>query len=140
MQRSLLPVRPSRPASARRAVGAFALSAGVLLLAGCDALGIESASVASARRDAEGKAIGAACRHAGRSIEACYGANRKAEKASVFAGWREMNDYMRENQIPETNEAAASAAAPAASGGRAALARAARPQAARAAAGHDDAG
>ncbi|HZE91920.1 MAG TPA: hypothetical protein VE029_09495, partial [Rhizobacter sp.] len=42
---------------------------------------------------------GGACRHAGRAIEDCYTLNRKAEKASVFAGWRDMNDYMRENKI-----------------------------------------
>jgi hypothetical protein len=70
-----------------------------LLLPGCDMLGIESASSIAARREAEGKAIGGACRHAGRAIEDCYALNRKAEKAAVFAGWREMNDYMRENKI-----------------------------------------
>ncbi len=70
-----------------------------VLLAGCDMLGIESASAIAAQREAEGKAIGGACRHAGRAIEDCYALNRKADKAAVFAGWREMNDYMRENKI-----------------------------------------
>ncbi len=70
-----------------------------LLLAGCDQLGIESASAIAARKEADGKAIGGACRHAGRAIEDCYGMNRRAEKAAIFAGWREMNDYMRENKI-----------------------------------------
>lgn len=70
-----------------------------VLLAGCDLLGIEGATAVAARREAEGKAIGGACRHAARSIEACYAANRKADKAAIFAGWREMNDYMRENKI-----------------------------------------
>jgi hypothetical protein len=73
------------------------------LLAGCDvvvgALGIESPEKVAALREAEGKAIGGACRHAGRAIEDCYALNKKAEKASVFAGWRDMNDYMRENKI-----------------------------------------
>jgi hypothetical protein len=69
------------------------------LLAGCDQLGIESASAVAARKDAEGKAVGGACRHAGRAIEDCYAMNRKADKAAVFAGWRDMNDYMRENKI-----------------------------------------
>ena len=73
------------------------------LLAGCDmiggALGIESPEKVAAMREADGKAIGGACRHAGRAIEDCYALNKKAEKASVFAGWREMNDYMRENKI-----------------------------------------
>ena len=73
------------------------------LLAGCDmiggALGIESPEKVAAMREADGKAIGGACRHAGRAIEDCYALNKKAEKASVFAGWRDMNDYMRENKI-----------------------------------------
>ena len=73
------------------------------LLAGCDvvvgALGIESPEKVAAVREADGKAIGGACRHAGRAIEDCYALNRKADKASVFAGWRDMNDYMRENKI-----------------------------------------
>jgi hypothetical protein len=68
-------------------------------LAGCDQLGIESASQVAARREAEGKAIGAGCRHAARSVEACYALNRKADKAAVFTGWKEMNEYMAENKI-----------------------------------------
>lgn len=76
----------------------FALSA-PLWLTGCDVLGIETATAVAAKREAEGKAVGGACRHAGRSIEDCYANNRRADKAAVFAGWREMNDYMRENDI-----------------------------------------
>jgi hypothetical protein len=70
-----------------------------MLACGCDQLGIEGAGAGAARREAEGKAIGGACRHAARSIEQCYAANRRADKAAVFAGWREMNDYMRENKM-----------------------------------------
>jgi hypothetical protein len=70
-----------------------------LLLVACDQLGLESATALAARREGEGKAIGAGCRHAARSVEVCYGNNKKADKAAVFAGWREMNDYMRENKI-----------------------------------------
>ncbi len=83
-------------------------------LVGCDQLGIESATQAAARREAEGKAIGAGCRHAARSVEACYAQNKKADKASVFAGWKEMNEYMAENKIeavPPTPEPAAVVAA-----------------------------
>ncbi len=69
------------------------------VVAGCDQLGIESPAVAAAKREAEGKAIGAGCRHAARSVEACYGLNKRADKAAIFAGWREMNDYMRENKL-----------------------------------------
>ena len=86
-----------------------------LLAAGCDQLGIESASAIAARKEADGKAIGGACRHAARAIEDCYTLNRRADRAAVYAGWREMNEYMRENKLepvvpqiqPETNVAAA---------------------------------
>ncbi len=70
-----------------------------VFLSGCDALGIDSPEKLAAVRDADGKAIGGACRHAGRAIEDCYALNKKADKAAVFAGWRDMNDYMRENKI-----------------------------------------
>ncbi len=75
---------------------AFAATA---LLVGCDALGIETGTQLAAKREAEGKAVGGACRHAGRAIEDCYTLNRKTEKAAVYAGWREMDDYMRENKL-----------------------------------------
>ncbi len=69
------------------------------LLAGCEQLGIESPEKIAAAKQAEGSAVGGACRHAGRAIEDCYALNKKADKAAVFAGWREMNDYMRDNKI-----------------------------------------
>ena len=96
----------------RRTLVAPLFAAGLLLLTGCDMLGIESASAVAGRREAEGKAVGGACRHAGRAIEDCYALNKKADKAAVFAGWREMNDYMRENKID--NVAPQAAPAPAA--------------------------
>src|SRR6187402_676972 len=70
-----------------------------VLLAGCDALGIESAEKIAAARQADGRAIGGACRHAARAIEDCYAIYRKADRSAIFAGWRDMNDYMRENKI-----------------------------------------
>jgi hypothetical protein len=78
---------------------AIALIASPMLLAGCDLLGGESAEAAAARKEAEGRAVGGACRHAGRAIEDCFALNRRADKAAVFAGWREMNDYMRDNKV-----------------------------------------
>lgn len=77
----------------------FAVLTAAALLAGCDMLGLDSPEKLAAAREADGKAIGGACRHAGRAIEDCYALNRKADRAAVFAGWREMNDYMRENKI-----------------------------------------
>ncbi len=86
------------------------LSASTLLLlatlplaGGCDQLS-ELLELPNPKKDAlrlegEGRAIGGACRHAGRSLEDCYTLNSSAEKSSVFAGWREMNDYMMEHKI-----------------------------------------
>ncbi len=79
------------------------LSAALLCAAlgatGCNLFGGESADAVAARREADGKAVGGACRHAGRAIEDCYTLNRRTDKAAVYAGWREMNDYMRENKL-----------------------------------------
>ena len=82
-----------------------------LWLAGCDQLGIESALVVAAKREAEGKAIGAGCRHSARSVEQCYSQNKRADKASVFAGWKDMNQYMAENKIESVPPPAEPAAA-----------------------------
>ena len=90
--------RADKPAM-RPLLAPLLLSALCLALAGCDQLGIESASTTKARSEADGKAIGGACRHAGRAIEDCYTLNKKAEKAAVYAGWREMSEYMAENKL-----------------------------------------
>ena len=84
----------------RRSALAFVLALpATVLLGGCDMLGIESAEKIAASREADGKAIGSACRHAGRAIEDCFAIYKKADRSAVFAGWRDMNDYMRENKI-----------------------------------------
>jgi hypothetical protein len=74
-----------------------------LLLAACEQLGIEDpakvAAAAAAAKEAEGKAVGSACRQTGRVLEDCYALNPKAQKSAVFAGWRDMDGYMRENKI-----------------------------------------
>jgi hypothetical protein len=88
-----------------------------LSLGGCDLFGGggESAEALATRKEAEGKAVGGACRHAGRAIEDCYVLNKRADKAAVFAGWREMNDYMRDNKVdmvaPQISPSAAETAA-----------------------------
>jgi len=68
-------------------------------LAGCDALGVESATQINAKREAEARAIGSACRYALRGIEDCFAGNSWAGKAAVFEGWKEMDQYMRDNQL-----------------------------------------
>jgi hypothetical protein len=77
----------------------LALLAILSTLAGCDQLGLEAASVTAARVEADGKAVGAACRHGGRAIEDCFTLNKRVDKAAIYAGWREMDDYMRENKL-----------------------------------------
>ena len=81
----------------------------LVILAGCDQLGLESATATAARREAEGRAVGGACRHAGRAIEDCFALNRKTDKAAIYAGWREMDDYMRENKEQGVRPALAAA-------------------------------
>lgn len=74
-----------------------------LALTGCDQinqkLGLEDLGKKDARLEAEGKAVGSACRQSGRAIEDCYAIYTWVPKAGVFEGWREMDAYMRENKI-----------------------------------------
>lgn len=70
-----------------------------LTLSACDMLGLNSDAKQRALTEADGKAVGSGCRHAGRAIEDCYTLNPTASRAAVFAGWKEMNDYMTKNNI-----------------------------------------
>jgi hypothetical protein len=69
-----------------------------LLIAGCDQLGL-GPDPRIAQREADARAIGAACRHAMRGIEDCYRLNERVSKTAIFEGWKEMDQYMRENKI-----------------------------------------
>ena len=80
----------------------LAATAVALLLSGCDKIPGLGPDPRIAQREAEAKAIGGACRHALRGLEDCYTLNPKAAKASVFAGWKDMDAYMRENKIEGT--------------------------------------
>ena len=80
---------------------ALLLIALIPLLAGCEQLGLENQAAEQAREEAEGKAIGGGCRQTGRPLEECYQNHRKSSKAAIYAGWREMDAYMRENKIEE---------------------------------------
>jgi len=66
----------------------------LLGLTGCDRLN-ELANQAKLN----GRAIGAACRHSGRALEDCFQRNPRISKADIYAGWREMNEYMTKNKI-----------------------------------------
>ena len=87
----------------RRLLSAAPLLVLLLNLAACDQIqqkmGIEDPAAKEARTEAEGKAVGGACRHSGRAIEDCYAIYTWLPKAAVYTGWRDMDAYMRENKI-----------------------------------------
>lgn len=84
-----------------------------LLLGGCDLIDSLTADPKAAQREADAKAIGGGCRHGLRSIEDCYTLNDKASKSAIFNGWKEMDQYMRENKIEGVESKAAKAESPA---------------------------
>ncbi|WP_287964824.1 hypothetical protein [Diaphorobacter sp.] len=94
----MLPRHPPLLAAGARAA---LIAAALLPLAGCEIPGM-GPDPRVAQREAEAKAIGGACRHALRGLEDCFTLNPKAPKAQVFAGWKDMDLYMRENKIEGT--------------------------------------
>lgn len=71
----------------------------LLLLTGCDQLKDRLGLDDMARQEADGKAVGAACRNAGQGLEDCYRLNPDTGKAAIYAGWKEMNEYMIKNNM-----------------------------------------
>lgn len=71
----------------------------IALLSGCDQINQRLGIKDPIKQDNEGKAVGGACRQSGRAIEDCYSIYHWLPKASIYAGWREMNDYMQANNI-----------------------------------------
>ena len=73
------------------------------VLPACDIIqqqmGIEDQNAKAARNDADGKAVGGACRQSGRAIEDCYSIYSWLPKSSTYEGWRDMDAYMRENKL-----------------------------------------
>ena len=74
-----------------------------LALSGCDQvaqkMGMEDPAKKEARLEPDGKAVGSGCRQSGRAIEDCYAIYTWLPKSAVFAGWREMDEYMRDNKL-----------------------------------------
>jgi hypothetical protein len=68
----------------------------MFVLSGCDQV-LELVN----KQKANGKAVGASCRHSGRSLEDCYRRNARVAKADIYAGWKEMNEYMQAKKITE---------------------------------------
>ncbi len=101
---------------------AYLLLPMLVLLTGCNWVMNVSGLAAESN-----KAIGASCRQTGRSLEECYNRNPDADKAQVYAGWREMHEYMTKNKLetvtpppdPTPPPPAAEASAPPAAAGSA---------------------
>lgn len=85
-----------------------------LLLGGCDLIDQLLADPKAAQRESDAKAIGGGCRHGLRSIEDCYAMNSNASKSAIFAGWKEMDQYMRDNKIEGVESKALKVDSPAA--------------------------
>ncbi|UCV20211.1 hypothetical protein [Ferribacterium limneticum] len=62
-------------------------------------LGLEDPAKKEAKTEQEAKAVGSACRQSGRAIEDCYSIYSWLPKAGIYTGWREMDEYMRENKL-----------------------------------------
>jgi len=71
----------------------------LMFLVGCDVIKERAGIPDPAKIEAEGKALGSACRHAGWGPEDCYRINPDASKPAMFAGWKEMNEYMIKNNM-----------------------------------------
>ena len=72
-------------------------------LAGCDIIqqrmGIVDPAAKAAQAEADGRAVGGACRQSGRAIEDCYSIYSWLPKAAIYEGWRDMDAYMRDNKM-----------------------------------------
>ena len=68
-----------------------------VMLAGCDGLFASKPEVS--KRQLDGRAVGAACRHAARALEDCYVLTPKSAKADILEGWLTMDAYMRDNKM-----------------------------------------
>lgn len=92
---------PDKPGNALRTF--FIVATLVFSLNGCDIIqqqmGIEDQAAKAARTDAEGKAVGGACRQSGRAIEDCYSIYSWLPKSAIYEGWRDMDAYMRDNKL-----------------------------------------
>ena len=67
----------------------------LLALGGCDYIEkFKKPKQTPEEAKAEGIAIGAGCRQVGQSLEDCYQLNPNGLKAGIFAGWKDMHEYM----------------------------------------------
>ena len=93
-----MPDQPGRALRIFLTVFLFAFS-----LPGCDMIqqkmGLENPAATAAKDEADGKAVGGACRQSGRAIEDCYSIYSWLPRAAIYDGWRDMDAYMRDNKL-----------------------------------------
>lgn len=93
-----MPDQPGRALRIFLTVFLFAFS-----LPGCDMIqqkmGLENPAAKAAKDEADGKAVGGACRQSGRAIEDCYSIYSWLPRAAIYEGWRDMDAYMRDNKL-----------------------------------------
>ena len=93
-----MPDQPGRALRIFLTVFLFAFS-----LPGCDMIqqkmGLENPAAKAAKDEADGKAVGGACRQSGRAIEDCYSIYSWLPRAAIYDGWRDMDAYMRDNTL-----------------------------------------
>jgi hypothetical protein len=93
-----VPDQPGRALRIFLTVFLFAFS-----LPGCDMIqqkmGLENPAAKAAKDEADGKAVGGACRQSGRAIEDCYSIYSWLPRAAIYDGWRDMDAYMRDNKL-----------------------------------------
>lgn len=92
------------PESTDNAMRAFLIGTALLFgLTGCDVIqqrmGIVDPAAKAAQAEADGRAVGGACRQSGRAIEDCYSIYSWLPKAPIYEGWRDMDTYMRDNKM-----------------------------------------
>jgi len=90
----------------------FTLATMLPFLSACDRLADMLEMPNPAKEIANAEAIGGACRQTGRSIEDCYVLNPESQKASIFTGWKSMDEYMREHRLVEVPSAVSNVQAP----------------------------
>jgi type IV secretory pathway VirB10-like protein len=90
----------STPILRSRGVKLIAMLALSLTLGACDYVAsFTKPKQTPEEAKAEGVALGAGCRQAGQSLEDCYQRNPDKLKAGIFAGWKDMHEYMAAKNI-----------------------------------------
>lgn len=91
---------PSTTAARTRSLKLLAVLGLTLALSACDYVASFSKPKQTPEEaKAEGIALGAGCRQAGQSLEDCYQRNPDSLKAGIFAGWKDMHEYMAAKNI-----------------------------------------